>query len=330
MGDHDGSAAAAGAMTAGAAAPERYGRVTALLDATGTFFESARVAFPDARAADWARAARIDPGAVGPGGTWRLDFRCFAIARPGGRWVLVDAGVGPADGPAAGWAPVPGRLPEALARARIAPAEVDTVVLTHLHEDHAGWSVDAAGEPLFPAARYVVQRAEVAALDPADPVRRWAVDPLRATGQLHEVEGRHRLGDGLTLLPTPGHTPGHQSVLVAAAGGRGRGQGRDVVVTGDVWVHAVQLADPAVAYAHERDPAAARASRVDLLARAVGRGALLATAHLTRAFVEPTADGSDRACGTVERPSGEFQEAAEGEDEPSEADEGGEVPVELR
>ncbi|MFD7033769.1 MBL fold metallo-hydrolase [Streptomyces sp. NPDC059917] len=319
MGDHGGSAAA----TAGAAAPERCGRVTALLDATGTFFRPAREAFPDARAAHWAHAARIDPGAVGPGGTWRLDFRCFAIARPGGRWVLVDAGVGPADGPAARWAPVPGRLPEALARARIAPADVDTVVLTHLHEDHAGWSVDATGEPLFPAARYVVQRAEVAALDPADPVRRWAVDPLRAAGQLHEVEGRHRLGDGLTLLPTPGHTPGHQSVLVAAAGGRGR----DVVVTGDVWVHAVQLADPAVAYAHEVDPAAARASRVDLLARAVGRGALLATAHLTRAFVEPTADGTG---GEVERPSDQFQEAAEGEHEPAEGDEGGEVPVELR
>ncbi|MFE5679032.1 MBL fold metallo-hydrolase [Streptomyces erythrochromogenes] len=261
---------------------DRHGVVVALLDAGGTFFEPARTAFPGADEADWARAALLDPGAAGPGGTWRLDFRCFAIARPGGRWVLVDAGVGPADGPAAGWAPVPGRLPAALAAAGIAPADVETVVLTHLHEDHAGWTSGPGGEPFFPAARHVVQRAEVAALDRADPVWEWTVAPLRETGQLHEVDGTHRLGTGITLLPTPGHTPGHQSVLVEQGPA-----GRDVLVTGDVLVHAVQWANPAVPYSHERDRAAARASREGLLARAAESGALLATAHLTRAFVEP-------------------------------------------
>lgn len=260
--------------------------MVALLDATGTFFEQARTAFPGAGAADWARAALLDPGAAGPDGSWLLDFRCFAIARPGGRWVLVDAGVGPADSPAAAWAPVPGRLPAVLAAAGIAPADVETVVLTHLHEDHAGWSSGAAGQPYFPAARYVVQRAEVAALDRADPVWDWTVAPLRASGQLHEVDGEHRPAPGITLLPTPGHTPGHQSVLVEQGAGA-----RDVVVTGDVLVHAVQLGNPAVPYSHERDRDTARVSREALLARARRRGALLATAHLTRAFVEPDGDG---------------------------------------
>ncbi|WP_328302586.1 MBL fold metallo-hydrolase [Streptomyces sp. NBC_00435] len=266
---------------------DRHGLVVALLDATGTFFEPAATAFPGADAAAWARAALVDPGAAGPDGSWRLDFRCFAVSRPGGRWVLVDAGVGPAHGPAAGWAPVPGRLPAALAEAGIAPADVEAVVLTHLHEDHTGWTLDAAGRPFFPAARYLVQGAEVAALDRADPVWDWTVAPLRASGQLQEVAGVHRLAPGLTLLPTPGHTPGHQSVLVEGAAGPGGGD-RDVLVTGDVLVHAVQLADPAVPYSHERDRAAARASREETLALAVRRGALLATAHLTRAFVEPS------------------------------------------
>ncbi len=171
---------------------------------------------------------------------------------------------------------------QVLAAAGIAPADVETVVLTHLHEDHAGWSSGEDGKPFFPAARYVVQRAEVASLDRADPVWDWTVAPLRATGQLHEVDGPYRLAPGLTLLPTPGHTPGHQSVLVEQGPGA-----RDVLVTGDVLVHAVQLGNPAVPYSHERDRAAARASREALLARAVERGALLATAHLTRAFVEP-------------------------------------------
>ncbi|MDD9380634.1 MBL fold metallo-hydrolase [Streptomyces sp. ZAF1911] len=274
---------------------ETQGQVVALLDATGSFFEPAVTAFPGAGAAAWERAALLDPGAAGPDGSWRLDFRCFAVSRPGGRWVLIDAGVGPAQGPAAGWAPVPGRLPAALGEAGIAPADVEAVVLTHLHEDHTGWTQDAAGRPFFPDARYLVQRAEVAALDRADPVWDWTVAPLRATGQLHEVAGEHRLAPGITLLPTPGHTPGHQSVLVEGSSGFGGGsggwgRGRDVLVTGDVLVHAVQLADPAVPYSHERDRAAARASREELLALAVRRHAVLATAHLTRAFVEPTCD----------------------------------------
>ncbi|MFB7591652.1 MBL fold metallo-hydrolase [Streptomyces sp. NPDC056169] len=260
----------------------RRGSVTALLDATGMFFAPAREAFPGARAADWAAAAALDPGAVGPDGAWRLDFRCFAVADPGGTgWILIDAGVGPAEGPGAPWCPVPGRLPDLLTEAGIDRADVHTVVLTHLHEDHTGWSADAAGQPVFPQARYVVQGAETAALDRGDPVWSWVVEPLRATGQLYEIEGTHRLRPGVTLLPTPGHTPGHQSVLVEHPGGR------DVLVTGDLLVHAVQLADPAVAYAHERDPAVARASREQQLARAAERGALLATAHLTRPFVEP-------------------------------------------
>lgn len=263
----------------------------ALLDATGSFFEPARTAFPGASAAAWGRAALLDPGAAGPDGSWRLDFRCFAVSRPGGRWLLVDAGVGPAQSPAAGWAPVPGRLPAELGEAGIAPADVEAVVLTHLHEDHTGWTLDAGGRPFFPEARYLVQSAEVAALDRADPVWDWTVAPLRAAGQLHEVAGEHRLAPGITLLPTPGHTPGHQSVLVEGASAPG-GRHRDVLVTGDVLVHAVQLADPAVPYSRERDRAAARASREEVLALAVRRRALLATAHLTRAFVEPPGPGA--------------------------------------
>ncbi|MFD9541300.1 MBL fold metallo-hydrolase [Streptomyces sp. NPDC060022] len=138
-----------------------------------------------------------------------------------GRRVLVDAGVGPAERPGAPWCPVPGRLPEALAEAGIAPADVESVVLTHLHEDHVGWSTTAAGDPLFPRARYIVQHAETAALDRSDPLWQWVVEPLRATGQLDEVRGEHRLGRVVTFLPTPGHTPGHQSVLVEQSDGRG-------------------------------------------------------------------------------------------------------------
>ncbi|WP_327675148.1 MBL fold metallo-hydrolase [Kitasatospora sp. NBC_00458] len=282
----------AGQPAPGGTVVRRLGRyeVLALLDAHGPFPGTRQAAFPDAAPADWERARCIDPAAFGPGDTWELDFRCFAVRRPGGRVTLVDTGVGPVGSPASGWAPVPGRLPRALAAAGIGPADVEAVVLTHLHEDHYGWSVMPDGVPVFPNARYVVQRAEIAALAPTRTAMTYVVEPLRRAGLLHEADGRTvlagagpgggRPGGTVTLLPTPGHTPGHQSVLVEGGGDR-------VLVTGDVLVHAVQLAAPAVRYAFEADPATARHSRERLLDDARRTGAVLATSHLNRPFVRP-------------------------------------------
>jgi glyoxylase-like metal-dependent hydrolase (beta-lactamase superfamily II) len=256
--------------------------VVALLDASGPFTltRDRQAAFPDATPADWDAAERLDPGAFGPDGAWILDFRCFAIRDRDGRTTLVDTGIGPVGSPAR-WAPLPGRLPDALQEAGIAPDDVDTVVLTHLHEDHFGWSVDPTGAPTFAAATYVIQHTEVAAVA-GGPVEELIVAPLRRTGQLREIDGHARLtdrrGDHVTVVPTPGHTVGHQSVLV-------EGHGDQVVVTGDVLVHAVQLVDPDVGYVFEDDAAIAAASRRRLLARARHQRALLATAHLTQPFV---------------------------------------------
>ncbi|SCF07739.1 Glyoxylase, beta-lactamase superfamily II [Micromonospora viridifaciens] len=260
--------------------------VTPLLDATGSFFLDRQAAFPAATPHDWDRARVVDPGAFGPGETWQLDFRCYAVRGPRDRLMLVDAGVGPDGSPAGGWAPTPGRLPSELERAGIDPADVDTVVLTHLHEDHFGWSVGLDGTPLFPNARYVVQRREVEALPDGDAARAYVVDPLRTTGQLDEVDGVARLATGrggaggsVRVIPTPGHTPGHQSVVVD--------HGRDqVIITGDVLVHAVQLVDPEVAYRYEADPEVARRTRQRLLAAARARRAVLATAHLRQPWTE--------------------------------------------
>jgi glyoxylase-like metal-dependent hydrolase (beta-lactamase superfamily II) len=271
---------------------EQVGRyeVMALLDASGPFtLATPDETFPDATAEDWRRAEQLDPAAFGADGRWHLDFRCFAVRRPGGRFVLVDAGVGPRQSPAASWAPVPGRLPELLSAVAIDRGAVDTVVLTHLHEDHVGWSVSPDGAPLFPDARYVVQRREVEGLEAQnhaaqgdETILDYVVRPLRRAGQLHQVEGRIGVASTgssrISLLPTPGHTVGHQSVLVE--GGR-----REVVITGDVLVHGVQLVNPDVAYAFERDRSEARRTRTTLLADAGERQALLATAHLTRPFV---------------------------------------------
>ncbi|MFF8617641.1 MBL fold metallo-hydrolase [Streptomyces sp. NPDC015350] len=270
--------------------------IIALADGEGPFFSPRAEAFPGATAVQWAEADRYDPGAVDAEGRWWLPFRAYAIRGDKGITV-VDAGIGPADGPAAAWAPVPGVLPESLAAAGIDPAEVDTVVLTHLHTDHVGWAVvteaavpsagggaaDGDGpaggrRPYFPNAEYLLQQAEFDALDALNPqLRETLVDPLTAAGRLRLLDGDTPLRTGRAVA-TPGHTPGHQSVLVAD--GRER-----VLVTGDLLVHALQLLHPGLAYAHEADPEAAGRSRRRMLDHGTDTVLHLATSHLTEPFL---------------------------------------------
>lgn len=112
----------------------------------------------------------------------------------------------------------------ALEAVDVDPAEVDVVILSHLHFDHAG------GLAQIPNARVVVQEDEWAAGADDDLVAANAFIPgdYRLGHDVMPVRGHHDLfGDGLvTCVPTPGHTPGHQSVRVRLAD-------REIVLCGD-------------------------------------------------------------------------------------------------
>jgi glyoxylase-like metal-dependent hydrolase (beta-lactamase superfamily II) len=108
-----------------------------------------------------------------------------------------------------------------LAAAEIQPEDVDLVLLTHVHSDHCGWTMGDNGEPLIQNADHVVPQRELEALSETRTPHLWhhVVDPLRSRGPLRTISGRVGLrssaGTTVEAVPTPGHTPGHQSVVGA-------------------------------------------------------------------------------------------------------------------
>lgn len=208
------------------------------------------------------------------------------VIRTGGRLILVDTGIGPDLGGLArfGFSGEVGFLPGALAKAGIDPNAVDTVVSTHLHGDHIGWNTtgqDGAAKPTFPNARYVVTRTEWehrATVAGAESVAR-SLTPIEAAGQLTLVDDGHEVAPGVSLLATPGHTPGHVSVLVM--GGRGEGG----VITGDAAHHPAEMEAPEIVAAFDADPVVSSASRAALVARAEAEGLTVMGGH----FPPPTA-----------------------------------------
>jgi N-acyl homoserine lactone hydrolase len=130
----------------------------------------------------------------------------FLIHHPTGP-ILVDTGVGFGSADIDGWyQPESVDLRSELTDRGINPDGSLTIINTHLHFDHCGQNNS------FPSAQIVVQRSEAEMVTtPFYTIREWAALPESRTIR---VDGDHDLAEGIQLLHTPGHTPGHQSVVV--------------------------------------------------------------------------------------------------------------------
>ena len=147
-------------------------------------------------------------------------LNCLLIETPSGR-VLVETGIGDRvdaktrdmrgyEGP---W------IVPALESAGFLPESINVVAMSHLHFDHAGGLLRADGERAFPFARIVAQRAEwEVALDDNPRLVASYVQPELALvhdwGAEGWVEGERELLPGVTVVPTGGHSSGHQAIIV--------------------------------------------------------------------------------------------------------------------
>jgi glyoxylase-like metal-dependent hydrolase (beta-lactamase superfamily II) len=173
----------------------------------------------------------------------QLAMNCLLV-KAGGKTILVETGAGDKmnekfrqiyglDGPFLG---------HRLREYGLDNTEIDIVINTHLHFDHCGGNRRLAGVPTY------VQRAELeAAVEP-----NYLVDWVHFPGESYvEVDGDADLFDGVSVLFTPGHSAGHQSVVVLADEGL-------VVLGGDVTYSMQELIDgatPSILRIHELEPA---------------------------------------------------------------------------
>jgi glyoxylase-like metal-dependent hydrolase (beta-lactamase superfamily II) len=137
----------------------------------------------------------------------------FAISHPGGVF-LFDTGLAPMEGETkALYQPRFTPADAVLRAAGFEPADIGLIANCHLHMDHAG------GNHLFPGVRVVVQEAELAAA--AELFFTYPEYTFEYAGAtLDPISGERDVAPGLRLVPTPGHTPGHQSLLVDTDAGR--------------------------------------------------------------------------------------------------------------
>ncbi len=184
----------------------------------------------------------------------------------GGKTVLVDTGLGGPDG----------TLLTQLADSGVERRAVDLVVLTHIHPDHVGWNL-SDGSPTFPAARYLVSKTDWDHWTQPE-VRSQAphVDaqmlPLESLDVLDLIQDEYDVTAEIKTVPTPGHTPGHVSLLISSAG-------ESAFVLGDVAHSPAQAQYTDWSPGFDTDPDLARDTRHSVLDHLEEGSTLVASGH---------------------------------------------------
>ncbi len=173
---------------------------------------------------------------------------------------------------------------EYLSGAGYPPETIDTVLCTHLHVDHVGWNTrlqDGRWIPSFPNARYVFARTEYEHWrdhrdDPAHPPAHFddSVQPVFEAGVVDLVPGDHVLCEEVSLIPTPGHSPGHVSIHV-------RSNGAEALLTGDAAHHPCQMAHLDWSTLVDFDPQQAARTRHDLFSRFADTDTIVIGGHFS-------------------------------------------------
>lgn len=204
-----------------------------------------------------------------------IPVNCFALKGIGGI-TLVDAGTGPS------WGTAMGHAPAAMAKAGILTGQVERVLITHLHGDHALGLFDGE-RARFPNAEIIVPEADFGFF--GDEANRAGTPQNRQGGFAVTAAVKTHYGDrirpapvgtvqpGISLIPLPGHTAGHSGYLIEGE--------QKLLLWGDaLHLSDLQASDPDIGFIYDFDAATAVASRRAILERAASEGWLVSGGHI--------------------------------------------------
>lgn len=229
-----------------------------------------------------------------------ISINCFVI-HTGGKVVMIDSGCGSNSMFDAG------RMPQVLDAAGVPPDTVDTVIMTHLHPDHAGGLASADGRAVFPNAEFLVHADEAkfwletenppAEMKPFFDGAKAAVKPYK---DRMRTFAKGEVAPGIEAEPLPGHTPGHTGYLITS--------GKDSLLMWTDIVHlpVLQARHPEVHLVFDIDPEQAKAQRKRMFDKAASDRLLIAGSHMdfpTLAHLERAGDGTYAFVPDVWRPT---------------------------
>jgi glyoxylase-like metal-dependent hydrolase (beta-lactamase superfamily II) len=239
--------------------------------------------FPDVPASAWGNYKdTLEDGQL------QLYYGIFVVLSQG-KTILVDTGMGPGPHPERGnrtgnlYELVSDVLlpPDNRRNTNVSPSDqVNFVVHTHLHADHVGWNLRYSGgmpAPNFRRARYLISKPEYdyytedKMLEQSPHVQRQII-PLRRLRLQQIIEGEYSITDEVSVAPAPGHTPGHQVVLINSEGQKG-------MIVGDLLHTIAQVSESSWCAGVDYDKAQSAASREKLLSQAEQEGWIVGAGH---------------------------------------------------
>ena len=252
------------------------------------FEDDISMLLPDATPEYLQQFGWLVPHFATPEGKMIISFQCFVL-RSKGRTAMIDTCIGnDRKREFDVFCNMRNTFLEDLATAGFPASSVTDVLCTHLHFDHVGWNthlVNGQWVPTFPQARYLFGTREWQHWQHLRATHGYhhmehlvdSIDPILAAGLEQFIEPDFRLTEEVRLFPTPGHTPGHCSVLIES-------RGQQAVITGDLMHNPVQIAIPATEVRFDMDKAQAARTRCEFVQRYNNTDTLVIGSH----FAEPT------------------------------------------
>jgi glyoxylase-like metal-dependent hydrolase (beta-lactamase superfamily II) len=226
-------------------------------------------------------------------GRLKMSIHSLVVETPARR-IVVDTGLGndKQHRTVPSWNDRHGPFLDDLTAAGFPPESIDTVLCTHLHVDHVGWNTrleSGRWVPTFEKARYVFGMSEYAywrehstAPDKAA-IFQDSVAPIIEAGRADLVASDARICEEITLIPTPGHSPGHVSLHI-------RSEGEEGLLTGDVAHHPCQMAHLDWSSTADSDPEQSADTRRELFSRFADRPVLVIGGHFDAGHIQRDGD----------------------------------------